>query len=358
MEGTPTPIEQTETDSRPSAQLLFYGAGIAGVLLIAGSLGPWVRLSGLLGGTLSVAGTQGDGIITLVLGVLVIALAILGIMREPGRRLVCGVMLLAGLIALGVFAYDGRVMFDGAGETSGVISVGWGLWLIGVGAIAAIAFAAFLLAHLALGEDGRFASPNGKATGIAAGLSVAALVLFVATAAGVLPSDNASSGVKKQLEALTPQIKDQVRGALSSAAESAGDSTDVSDGADLTESQDKCAKSMVKSMKAAADEYFTENDDSYKGMTVEDLGTIDPSITESGCLSEDPGIWVFGPKVDSEGCHGNPTSTGYCLVAKSETGTLFVAVMTSDGVRLGCSPAADSDLDPAECSKADSLDDW
>lgn len=98
-------------------QKLTYGAVGAVVL---GAIGPWATAFGL-----SKAGTEGDGVITLIGAILVLVL----VTRwwRPTAALV-----IAGLIAA-VVAYD---FIDISGTD--LVSVGWGLYLSVVGAVALV----------------------------------------------------------------------------------------------------------------------------------------------------------------------------------------------------------------------------
>lgn len=78
-------------------------AAAAALLVVVGSMGPWARVL-----FISVNGTDGDGAITLVLGILAGLLAVVRLAR-PAMR---GVMFVAGLAFLGAAAVgvwgDGR----------------------------------------------------------------------------------------------------------------------------------------------------------------------------------------------------------------------------------------------------------
>lgn len=109
------------------------------VLVIVGSLGPWVSLVAPFVGSLSVSGTEGDGKITLGCGIAAaVMLAFLVTSNQSGVWL----GLFAG-IALGIAAVVGIVDWGNVGdeistsdqEFQGLASVGWGLKVMTVGAI-------------------------------------------------------------------------------------------------------------------------------------------------------------------------------------------------------------------------------
>jgi hypothetical protein len=57
----------------------------AGALLVVGALLPWATVIAPFVGTISAAGTDGDGVITLVLGLLVGACGIVGLRSQRGK---------------------------------------------------------------------------------------------------------------------------------------------------------------------------------------------------------------------------------------------------------------------------------
>lgn len=104
----------------------FYMGGAA--LAIAGSLMPWATA---LGGALSKAGTEGDGIITLIaalIGAIVGALRITGLLKGSVARIL---LALVGIVVAGTAIYDWRELSQ-AGEG---ISVGSGLVLTAIGGV-------------------------------------------------------------------------------------------------------------------------------------------------------------------------------------------------------------------------------
>ena len=106
-----------------------------GIAIIAGSLMPWATVNaGLF--SVSKTGTDGDGIITLIIGVLIVLAALIA-SEAPGARgsTIAGILcLIAGVVAVIDIADVSRL----AGEFSNPIasiSIGTGLYVVGVGAV-------------------------------------------------------------------------------------------------------------------------------------------------------------------------------------------------------------------------------
>jgi hypothetical protein len=125
---------------------LYLGGGIG---LVVGSFATWVKVTAVFVGTVTAAGTDGDGKITAVAGAIVVIGGAFVLKREPKRWLaVLGV--LAGLVALGVAIYDLHDVyttdvtsnFGGKTQKVGTVSAGWGLYLTFVASLAAIVGAA------------------------------------------------------------------------------------------------------------------------------------------------------------------------------------------------------------------------
>jgi hypothetical protein len=123
------------------ATLVIVGGG----LLIAGSFMPWVSATVAFTGTVSRNGMGGDGIVTLVAGLVLVLLGVL--MLTPTRipKPVIGLVpILAGLAGLGVVAANWSEVQDrvdaftsGVGEY-GVASVGSGLYVLIIGGVISI----------------------------------------------------------------------------------------------------------------------------------------------------------------------------------------------------------------------------
>ncbi len=105
---------------------------IAAAAIVIGSIGPWVTSP-----LVDRAGTDGDGIITLILGVLVGTLILI---RRPGSRWLWLATAL-GVLCLAIGLYDlADILSEGQQEIFGqqvdLVDPGWGLWLMNVASIA------------------------------------------------------------------------------------------------------------------------------------------------------------------------------------------------------------------------------
>lgn len=110
------------------------------VVLVLGSLGPWVDSV-----LITVSGMSGDGVITFVCGLL--ALVVLGLRRRRNARgtdrtvVILGVLL--GLAAAATAIYDLSQIYgaetDVFGKNIQIASPGWGVWLAALGGVGLIA---------------------------------------------------------------------------------------------------------------------------------------------------------------------------------------------------------------------------
>ena len=127
---------------------------LGGILLAFGSLLPWRTATFPLGGTISVAGTEGDGVITLVLGLAVGATGLVIAIQDGSR-----VASVVGIVAAAASSIATFIAFGSAREAVDVVeaaglstaSIGIGLWIVAMGAIAALT-----------GSVGSFAKTPGK----------------------------------------------------------------------------------------------------------------------------------------------------------------------------------------------------
>jgi len=106
-------------------------------------LGAFLAWATVTAGLISVsrAGTDGDGVITLVLGVVLAATAVGLVMQNGARRVLASVATVVSVIIFAVAVYDivDVQWLVNEAEASGLVdaSVGPGLWLTAVGAGAA-----------------------------------------------------------------------------------------------------------------------------------------------------------------------------------------------------------------------------
>ncbi|ODU02867.1 MAG: hypothetical protein ABS81_16160 [Pseudonocardia sp. SCN 72-86] len=124
---------------------------VGGLLAVVGSFLPWVTIQAGAFGSLSVAGTEGDGIITLIVGVLILAVGILRLVKPSIPAIVQRLPILFGLIVVGLGVYViinlNSTMAEATGAGGGIaadlaealdISLGFGLIMTIVGGVVAI----------------------------------------------------------------------------------------------------------------------------------------------------------------------------------------------------------------------------
>ena len=123
---------------------LVIGTGIAAIVIIVGSVLPWATVS--LGDlSESVGGMDGDGAITLVLGLLLGAFAVYAYLRGAPRGLAWAAAVVAAIVAV-VAIIDIADVSSLSGDLGDLadVSVGFGLWLVLIGGIAGTILAAAL----------------------------------------------------------------------------------------------------------------------------------------------------------------------------------------------------------------------
>src|SRR5262245_52527187 len=112
---------------------------IGGGLVVIGSFMPWASVTSIFG-TISIAGTQGDGKITLVLGLIIVVLAILELSGTAGG--IRWVTLIFGFLAAGAGVLDMTNVSSRLGEAASDVvqpAVGVGLYAVVAGGVAVIA---------------------------------------------------------------------------------------------------------------------------------------------------------------------------------------------------------------------------
>lgn len=127
------PQPATTQDDTALPSYIILGAAAATII---GSLGPW--LTAPFGTTAN--GTEGDGLVLIVLALIVIAIAAVNFKRA--RRgtsiLAAGVALLLAVFGVGVLVYQ----LDNIADEP-TMQIGWGLWLATIGSVSAFAGAAW-----------------------------------------------------------------------------------------------------------------------------------------------------------------------------------------------------------------------
>jgi hypothetical protein len=116
--------------------LALVGAGA----IALGSLLPWATLSSIFG-SISVAGTQGDGVITLIVSALIAVFGIVAMTKPQSDSASFSILVfILAAIGVGIGIYDAtriqRVVSD-VPESIAAASVGIGLWLLIAGALLA-----------------------------------------------------------------------------------------------------------------------------------------------------------------------------------------------------------------------------
>ncbi len=117
--------------------VILFPAIIAGsaLLVLLGSLLPWASVDTAFG-SISVRGTEGDGVLTILLALAGGAAAIAVVMARKPMAAIGGVV--AGGLALLIAAYDFIDLARISGDSGGLVEshVGFGLWLVLFGSLA------------------------------------------------------------------------------------------------------------------------------------------------------------------------------------------------------------------------------
>lgn len=119
---------------------------VAGVLIVIGSIGPWVTADLGILGTVSKYGTDGDGMFTLILGLATVVLAGLSFKFSPkGLGIATTVAAtLATLVIVIDFSRAAVLMADMPLVAKSAIGFGWGIYLTLIGSLGALAGGAML----------------------------------------------------------------------------------------------------------------------------------------------------------------------------------------------------------------------
>ena len=98
-----------------------------------GAIGSWATAFGVF----SVAGTDGDGVIVLIAGLVVGGMILLRHLKGSGIWTLV-VALLAAAIAAATSIYDMVNIQSAISDTHGLVSIGWGLWFDCIASVSAI----------------------------------------------------------------------------------------------------------------------------------------------------------------------------------------------------------------------------
>jgi hypothetical protein len=129
----PPPLAYPKEPNKTGAIITLVGAAA----IVLGSFLPWASVATVFG-TISLAGTEGDGVITLVIGGIIGVLAGLELGGKSRRRTAA---MIVGIVALGIGVFEIANVSDTASEVSSQFaraSVGIGLWAVLGGAALAL----------------------------------------------------------------------------------------------------------------------------------------------------------------------------------------------------------------------------
>jgi hypothetical protein len=114
-------------------------AGISAGMMLIGAIGPWATAFGVF----SVAGTDGDGVIVLIAGLVIGAMLFLRYLRRAGTwTLVFAV--LAAVVGAATSIYDMADIQNAISNSHGLVSIGWGLWIDCIASVSAVVAIAVL----------------------------------------------------------------------------------------------------------------------------------------------------------------------------------------------------------------------
>lgn len=118
--------------------VILFPAIIAGsaLLVLLGSVLPWASVDTAFGSSISVRGTEGDGVLTLLLALAGGAAAVAVVMARKPMAAIGGIV--AGGLALLIGVFDFIDLARVSGDSGGLVEshVGFGLWLVLLGSLA------------------------------------------------------------------------------------------------------------------------------------------------------------------------------------------------------------------------------
>ena len=147
--------EPVTSSGIPLGAWVLLGAAIAAVI---GALLPWAQINlsfGAEGLSANVNGTEGDGVITLVLGILLGAVAVLALATRGVARWAAVVGIVAAVIMTAIAVIDIVDVNRTAGDISPLVdvSVGAGLWVTLIAGLAGIVGGVLMLAQQRSGRQ-------------------------------------------------------------------------------------------------------------------------------------------------------------------------------------------------------------
>lgn len=233
---TPDPSSHSNLENLKRLSIALVASGAACIL---GAIGTWATVFGGYG---SIAGTTtDDGKFTLLAGVLATSAGTILLVKKTWPRAISAITFICGAGVLAVFVIDGKDIFgkqiDESNEWFGdvdLLAPGWGLWLLGASAVALLVVSAlvFLAARRDFREPVVPDSTSGRAT--LATIGLIAIVAFLVTASGVLPTSEA--------------VSSDSTNASADAAESSGDDSAALEESDVSEPETELPDGEYKSV--------------------------------------------------------------------------------------------------------------
>ncbi len=130
-------------------------AGISAGMMVIGAIGPWATAFGVF----SVAGTDGDGVIVLLAGLVVGAMVLLRYLRGGGVWTLA-VAALAAVAGAATSIYDMADIQNAISNSHGLVSIGWGLWIDCIASVSAIVALVFMWRTSAQTAEGVASEPT------------------------------------------------------------------------------------------------------------------------------------------------------------------------------------------------------
>jgi len=124
-------------EPRPRNVPAIVALGAAGVVVV-GSLMPWATAKTVFG-DISINGTDGDGVLTLILALVVGAIAVALLVGKRPRLWAYVVLLIAALLTAFIAVYDLVDISRAVGNEYAHVSTGAGVWLVAIASLVLVA---------------------------------------------------------------------------------------------------------------------------------------------------------------------------------------------------------------------------
>lgn len=214
LQPPPVAVGSAADRRSPTELLATVLLGLSALLLVAGSLLPWLNVTTVIG-SFSPGALNGDGMVTLIAGVVLAASALGSVAVRLNPAVVLGAVL-ATLAAVGVALYDGvhltRLVSEARAEANGfgAVEPGAGIIAVALGAIAGAAAVATAASALARHRFGATRLAGLAPIGALAGVLAVALMAGLAGANGAPMTPGADRAktvaTDKPLEASQPAL--------------------------------------------------------------------------------------------------------------------------------------------------------